>query len=164
MDLTSSRFEYSGSGVAVTGGAGNDVIWANKGKNILFGDAGNDRIVGASGNDTIVGGAGNDSMHGGGGDDTFTFGGNWGQDTIEQLATGTVTLWFDQGDASKWNADTLTYTDGENSVTVTGVEDVTLVFGAENEQFDKLYSVGAFSDFASENLYTKISKALIAWQ
>ena len=59
---------------------------------MLLGDGGNDRIVGGSGDDVIVGGIGNDSMHGGGGDDIFTFGRNWGVDTVEQLAEGSVTL------------------------------------------------------------------------
>ena len=122
--MTSQRFDYIGDGLTVRGGLGNDVIWANKGDNRLFGDEGNDRIVGASGNDIIVGGAGNDSLHGGGGDDIFAFGGDWGQDTIEQLTTGKVTLWFDEGDLSKWNEAKRTYTDGVNSVIVLGEAEV----------------------------------------
>ena len=34
---------------------------------------------------------------------------------------GTVTLWFTSGDESKWNAETLTYTDDDNSFKVSGV-------------------------------------------
>jgi len=156
VDMTSQRFEYTGSKLSIYGGDGDDVIWANQGKNMLFGDAGNDRIVGASGNDVIVGGIGDDRMHGGGGNDIFTFCENWGVDTIEQLATGSVTLWFLSGDESNWNAETLTYMDGENSVTVSGVsaDSVTLKFGPEqSEVCAELYNNGAFSEFASQKIF-----------
>ena len=165
VDMTSQRFEYVGDGLTIRGGEGNDVIWANKGGNRLFGDAGNDRIVGASGSDVIAGGIGNDRMHGGGGDDIFTFGENWGSDTVEQLADGLVTLWFASGDESKWNTDTLTYTDGENSVKVSGVaaDRITLKFGDDgSEQYDDLVSAGAFLDFTSERIFEEYGKGILA--
>ena len=96
----------------------------------------------------IVGGAGNDRLHGGGGDDTFCFGGNWGDDTVEQLSGGSVTLWFESGSESNWNATTLTYTDGANSITVSGVSNVTLNFGADASLPD-----GAFADAAYEKIF-----------
>ena len=148
VDMTSQRYGYTGDGVKVYGGLGNDTIWANKGSNTLFGDAGNDRLVGASGNDVIVGGSGNDSMHGGGGEDIFTFGGAFGQDTVEQLAEGSVTLWFETGSESNWNASSLTYTDGVNSVTVSGSVNVTLRFGT-----DAALPAGAFADAASQKVF-----------
>ena len=77
--------------------------------------------MGGSDADVIAGGAGNDSLHGGGGDDIFTFCADWGKDTVEQLAEGSVTLWFANGSASNWDASTLTYTDGTNSVKVSGI-------------------------------------------
>ena len=123
---------------------------------MLFGDAGNDCIVGASGDDVIVGGIGNDRMYGGGGDDVFTFCENWGADTIEQLAEGSVTLWFATGDESNWNSEAMTYTDGENSVTVSGVsaENVMLKFGVEqSEVFVQLYYKDAFAEFASQKIF-----------
>lgn len=160
VDLTSQRFDYVGGGMTVRGGLGNDVIWANNGDNTLFGDAGNDRIVGAGGNDVIVGGSGDDSLHGGGGDDIFAFGGNWGNDSIEQLADGKVTLWFEEGDKSKWDESTLTYRDGENSVKVSGVafENVTVKFGEgsnedDRQQYGKLLECGAFDEFGSERIF-----------
>ena len=163
VDLTSTRFEYVGGGLTVRGGAGDDVIWANSGDNLLFGDDGNDRIVGAAGNDVLVGGTGDDSMHGNGGDDLFVFGGNWGSDTVEQLADGKVTLWFADGDASKWDAATLTYSDGANSVKVTGVSDVTLKFGDDgSQQYQDLLAAGAFSDSTSDNLFTDKNKGMLA--
>ncbi len=163
VDMTSSRFKYMGDGLTIRGGDGDDTVWANKGDNFLFGDAGNDRIVGASGGDVIAGGIGNDSMHGGGGNDVFTFCGNWGIDTAEQLAGGTVTLWFASGDESKWNPGTLTYTDGENSVTVTGVDSVDLKFGDDgSERFAALSSAGAFDAFTSRKIFEESGKGVLA--
>ena len=122
----------------------------------LFGDAGNDRIVGGSGNDVITGGTGNDTLHGGGGNDIFCFGGDWGVDTIEQLTGGSVTLWFDEGDDTGWNTATMTYTNGANTVTVSGVAYVTLIFGGETPVN------GAFSDAASEKIFEDKNKGMIA--
>jgi autotransporter passenger strand-loop-strand repeat protein len=164
VDMTSQRFEYTGDGLTIRGGEGDDTIWANKGNNFLFGDAGNDRIVGASGNDVIAGGIGNDRMHGGGGDDVFTFCDNWGTDEVEQLAGGSVTLWFASGDESKWNNDTLTYTDVDNSVRVTGVATVTLKFGGAGDDaamFASLSDAGAFKEFTSQKIFEE-NKGLLA--
>ena len=160
IDLTSQKFAYVGEGVKVYGGVGNDTIWANKGKNLLFGDAGNDRIVGGSDNDVIIGGIGNDSMHGGGGKDIFTFGGNWGKDTITQLTDGKVTLWFEDGSASNWNASNLTYTDGENSVKVTGIasDKISLKFGGDTSELPE----GAFAEAASEKIFEDKNKGMLA--
>jgi len=156
IDLTSQRFAYTGNAPFIHGGDGDDVIWACYGNNELFGDAGNDRIVGASGNDVIVGGIGNDTMHGGGGDDIFTFCENWGTDTVQQLESGTVTLWFVSGDESNWNAETLTYADGSNSVTVSGVaaERITLKFGEDEDGvFGSLYEEYAFEEFSTQRIF-----------
>ena len=167
VDMTSQRFEYIGEGLTIRGGDGDDVIWANKGDNFLFGDAGNDRIVGASGNDVIAGGIGNDSMHGGGGNDVFAFCDNWGADTVEQLADGTVTLWFASGDEPKWNPGTLTYTDGDNSVTVSGVsaDKVELKFGENGKdaaRFATLSGLGTFDAFTSRRIFEESDKGILA--
>ena len=157
VDMTSQRFAYVGDGTTIYGGLGNDVIWANNGENKLFGDAGNDRLVGGSDDDVIIGGLGNDSMHGGGGNDIFCFGENWGIDTVEQLSGGSVTLWFESGSESNWNAETLTYSDGINSVTVSGTASVSLRFGAEAD-----LPAGAFFDAASEKIFEDKNKGLLA--
>ena len=165
IDLTSCRIEYIGVGMTIRGGDGDDVIWANKGDNSLFGDAGNDRIVGASGNDVIAGGIGNDSMHGGGGDDIFTFCENIGTDTVEQLESGSVTLWFASGSLDNWDTSTLTYTDGDNSVKVTGItsDKVTLKFGDDGSGlFNDLASKGAFLDFTSRMIFEENDKGMLA--
>ena len=156
IDLTSQQFAYEGSGTTIYGGSGSDIIWANSGNNILFGDAGSDRLIGGSGDDIIIGGSGRDTMHGGGGNDTFCFGGNWGKDTVEQLEGGSVTLHFENGSMDNWNAETLTYTDGNNTVKVSGVTEVTLVFGGTAPV------AGAFRDAASENIFEDKNKGMIA--
>ena len=158
VDMTSQRYGYVGDGVSIYGGLGNDIIWANNGNNILFGDAGNDRLVGGNNNDVFIGGIGNDSMHGGGGDDTFCFGENWGCDTIEQLSGSSVTLWFAKGSANNWNASTLTYTDGTNSIKVCGadIDDITLIFDGEAPV------AGAFLDAASEKIFEDKDKGMLA--
>ena len=165
VDMTSQQFEYIGDGLTIRGGSGNDTIWANKGDNKLFGDAGNDRIVGASGNDVIAGGIGNDRMHGGGGDDVFTFCNNWGADNVEQLADGFVTLWFASGDESNWNATSLTYSDGANSVKVSGIaaEQITLKFGDDgSDEFAELTAAGAFFDATTERIFEESGKGMLA--
>ena len=155
VDMTSQRFVNAEGGMEIHGGEGNDVIWAGNGENWLFGDAGDDRIVGASGNDVIAGGSGNDFLHGGGGEDLFVFGDNWGKDTVKQMPDGKVTLWFRDGDESKWNAALLTYTDGENTVKVTGVTEVSLKFGDDhgNPLYKEILTAGAFDDFTSERVF-----------
>ena len=165
VDLTSRRFAYIGGGLTVRGGDGDDTIWANAGDNMLFGDAGKDRLVGASGNDVLAGGAGDDTMHGGGGNDIFTFCENWGTDTVEQLAGGTVTLWFASGLSDNWDASTLTYSDGINSVTVSGItaENITLKFGGDgSEKFETLTTQGAFADRSSEKIFEDPTHGMIA--
>jgi Ca2+-binding RTX toxin-like protein len=157
VDMTSQVFAYSGDGVKIYGGLGNDTIWANVGQNTLFGDAGNDRLVGGSDADVIIGGSGNDSMHGGGGNDIFCFGGAWGQDTVEQFDGGSVTLWFENGSENNWDASTLTYTDGGKSVTVSGVSTVTLKFGDVDSAV-----AGAFLDAASENIFEDKDRGMLA--
>ena len=165
VDLTSDKFDYAGGGLSIHGGLGDDTIWANAGDNTLFGDAGNDRIVGAGGNDVLAGGLGDDSMHGGGGDDVFVFGDNWGNDTVEQLQDGKVTLWFKEGDESKWDGVNLTYHDGGKSVQVNGVaaENITLKFGDDgSRQYDKLLASGAFDEFSSERIFEDKNKGMLA--
>ena len=166
VDMTSQRFEYTGDGLTIRGGDGNDTIWANKGDNFLFGDAGNDRIVGASGNDMIAGGIGNDRMHGGGGDDIFTFCDNWGTDTVEQLAGGSVTLWFTSEMEGKvaWDDLSESYTDGVNHVSVKGISSVELKFGGVGEDaamFATLSEAGAFKEFTSQKIFEE-NKGLLA--
>ena len=134
IDLTSQRFTWAGDGVTIYGGIGDDTIWANCGTNTLSGDDGSDSIAGGSGDDVIIGGAGNDTLHGGGGKDVFRFSGNWGEDTVEQLSGGSVTLWIEGGSASRWDASARTYTDGASRITVSGVVHVSFKFDKADDQ------------------------------
>ena len=156
VDMTSQRFENVGGELTIRGGDGDDVIWANNGSNYLFGDEGNDRLVGGVGFDFIIGGSGDDSMHGGGGTDLFTFGENWGADTIEQLEDGMVMLWFVSGDHANWDASTLTYTDGTNSVTVSGVtaDQIEVYVGDEfPRDIERMSARGFFADATSQKAF-----------
>ena len=103
-------------------------------------------------------------MQGGGGNDVFTFCDNWGADTVEQLATGSVTLCFASGDESNWNTETLTYTDGDNSVKVSGVtaDRITLKFGDDgSDQFAALSGMGAFFDVTTERIFEESGKGIL---
>ena len=75
IDLTSNKFDYSGSEMTIYGGSGNDIIWAN--------DSVDNIIHGGLGDDTLVGGSQAN---------TFVFEANWGNDVI--YYNGTVTLNF----------------------------------------------------------------------
>ena len=154
VDMTGEHFTAELSGMTDRGGDGDDVLWGANGGNRLFGDDGNDRITGGTGNDVLAGGDGDDVLNGGGGNDTFTFGENWGNDVVSQAEGGKVTLWFASGDETKWDSYKLTYTDGDNSVTVTGVaaEQISLVFG-EVEGFDTLAAAGGFLGSSSEAIF-----------
>ncbi len=165
IDLTSQKFAYIGDEMTIYGGAGDDTIWANSNINTLCGDGGNDRIIGGSGNDIIIGGSGNDSMHGGGGDDIFCFGGNWGNDTVEQLANGRITLWFKSGSRNNWNSSTLTYSYGGQSVQVSGISNdrITLKFGDDASlTYDDLVVSGGFEDAASEKIFEDKNSGMLA--
>ena len=102
------------------------------------------------------------------GDDIFAFGGNWGQDNVEQLATGKVTLWFKDGDETKWNDQTLTYTDGDNSVKISGValENINLKFGDDNgnaiERKAELSAAGAFDEFTNGKIFEDKNRGMLA--
>ena len=83
---------------------------------------------------------------------------------MTQLATGKITLWFKDGDESKWNADTLTYTDGYNSVKVIGeCGNISLKFGDDGSgQYQNLQAAGAFDAFTSERIFEDKDKGMLA--
>ena len=84
---------------------------------------------------------------------------------MEQLATGSVTLWFASGDESNWNAETQTYTDGDNSVKVSGItaDKITLKFGDDgSEQYATLSGMGAFDAFTSQKVFEESGRGILA--
>ena len=79
-DFTLNASTFSGGGVMLLGGTGNDTL------------------MGTSRPDTLLGGAGNDSLVGGGGGDTFAWNArsSGSQTVVEQPGTGTSELDFSQ--------------------------------------------------------------------
>ena len=77
---------------------------------------------------------------------------------MEQLADGKVTLWFESGSLDNWDQDTLTYSDGVNSVTVKGVRDADICFGGDISDLP----AGAFTDYVSEKIYEERTKGILA--
>lgn len=63
----------AGAGMALLGGAGDDVLSGGSGADSLVGGAGDDTLLGGAGDDTIEGGTGSDVLDGGAGDDLFRF-------------------------------------------------------------------------------------------
>jgi hypothetical protein len=177
VDLTSQQYAYIGAGMAVHGGLGDDVIWANHGNNRLFGDAGNDRLVGANEDDLLAGGAGDDRLHGGGGSDIFALGGTWGDDTVEQLPESHSILWFDG--VTRADLSLSANSDGQavlscasGTVTLASVsfdevseafdngsdvlsDSLSLRFGGEEdpETYAHLLAAGAFLDSTSDHIF-----------
>ena len=75
-------------------------------------------------------------------------------------------MWFASGSMDNWDAATLTYADGENSVTVKGVtvDRVTLKFGDDGSaQYAALTpGRGAFAEFTSEKIFEEQGRGLLA--
>ena len=80
----------------ISGGLGNDTIWAWGGDDTIDGGAGNDWLDGGAGNDILEGGAGNDRLEGDVGSDTYRFSRGWGQDSIENEKNPNYNLSDDQ--------------------------------------------------------------------
>ena len=73
-----------------------------------------------------------------------------------QAADGSVILWFESGDQSNWDDATLTYTDGTNSVQVSGVtaDRIALKFGDDGSaQYKDLAAAGAFLGSTAEAVF-----------
>ena len=65
---------------------------------------------------------------------------------------------------SKWNAETLTYMDGDNRVKVSGLtaDKVTLKFDDDGyAQFATLSSMGAFFDATTERIFEESGKGIL---
>ena len=73
IDLTSFDYSLAATAMRLTGGLGDDIIWAG---------AGDDQLDGGDGDDVLFGGAGADTLAGGLGIDTFQFTASSGSDQI----------------------------------------------------------------------------------
>ncbi len=148
IDLTSTRYTADLEDLVARGGEGDDVLWGSQCSQTLIGDAGNDIVSGGSGSDIICGGSGNDRLSGGGGDDIFCFGKDWGTDTLDQIAGGTVTLVFESGMEVAWNSTGDAVVCGGNTITFSSVYDykISVFTGSEYLDYDRLAAQGCFAD------------------
>ena len=161
IDMTSARYTAELAGMTVRGGSGNDVLWGAAGGNKLFGDDGNDRITGGAGDDLIAGGSGNDVLNGGGGSDLFTFGENWGDDLVSQVAGGSIELWFAEDESSisafEMNGSVIFRNEvGTASVTIenAALADLTVHYGDDGSaRFAELAAEGAFLGSTAEAVF-----------
>lgn len=87
---TINAAKFSGKGVTVDGGAGNDSITGGTDRDLFLGGTGYDTLVGDAGNDILDGGAGNDFLDGGADNDSLVGGagndwldGGAGNDTLD---------------------------------------------------------------------------------
>ncbi len=82
--------------LALTGGAGTDIISATSRDDVLAGGGGDDLLYGGNGSDRIDGGTGDDRLDGGAGDDVFVYARGDGSDEIVD-ASGNDALEFGAG-------------------------------------------------------------------
>ena len=118
------------------GYGGGDTLTGGDGIDTLIGGAGDDILEGGAGADILIGGAGDDILEGGAGADTYIFGGNFGEDTIQNDGDG-GNLYF----RSVENSDDLDIglvgsnyeiKTGANKVTVEGAGSYTIHHGSED--------------------------------
>jgi glucose/arabinose dehydrogenase len=76
------------AGDDLSGGAGNDMIFAGSGKDLVRGGTGNDTLYGGNGNDMLSGDPGNDFIFGGDGIDVASFSGMRANYQIRALSNG----------------------------------------------------------------------------
>ena len=109
------------------------------GDEILYGTPGRETIDGGDGKDIIIGGTGDDVLTGGNGDDTFIYVAGDGNDEIRGGAgTDTLAITGSAGDnvfrvENLDNNDKLEVTVDGGHLSVTGVEEITIVGGGGND-------------------------------
>ena len=109
--------------VVLDGGTGNDAITGGAGDDVVFGGDDNDKLSGGAGADDLFGGGGNDVVAGGAGDDDLS--GNNGNDTITGGTGNDIALLGAGNDLFIWNS-------GDGSDTIQG-----------GTEFDTLRLVGS---------------------
>ena len=123
---------------ALDGGKGDDSLFGNKGDDTLNGGDGidflkggndDDLLMGGEGDDTLVGGSGADTLVGGLGSDVFVFGGDAGQDVIDDFETGVDLIQFSAQDLE---FDDLMISSVEDDVVISyGEDDSITLIGAD---------------------------------
>ena len=115
------------------GGADADMLRGGGGDDLLVGGGGNDRLEGGTGNDVLDGGDGEDTLQGGDGDDIFRAGNH---PQLIDGGAGTDRLIVDFsgfGGDLVWSNDPAQTMTLPDSVTVTGIEALTLTTGTGND-------------------------------
>ena len=89
---------------------------------------------------------------------------HWGADTVEITDNAYITLRFASGNESNWDAEKRIYRDGNNSVTVLGGANSTIVlkFGDDGEQYSDMVDIGAFESAASEKIFEDKNNGMLA--
>ena len=105
-------------------------------RNLLLGFGGGDTLTGGDGIDTLIGGAGDDILEGGAGADTYIFGGNYGEDTIQNDGDGGNLYFRSVGDVNDLSiglaGSNYEIKTGANKVTVEGAGSYTIHHGSED--------------------------------
>lgn len=132
------------TGVIMSGGGGNDLLYGGSGNDVQIGGDGADRLSGGSGNDTMIGGEGVDRLYGGNGDDLIYADENDSFDGIDGGDGFDVLVIDDSVDKTQVFATVLNLVelgfeaavggDGNDSFTVTTEED-TFLYGAGGNDF-----------------------------
>jgi len=60
LDMTSENYSLEATSMTLSGGAGDDILWAAEGDDVLNGGDGNDVLNGSAGDDVLSGGDGSD--------------------------------------------------------------------------------------------------------
>ena len=125
-----------------------DQIYGNVGDDLIFGNAGADVIDGGAGDDTITSGTGDDVIEGGLGSDTVVFVGNKEDFTFAVATDGTLTVTdVSTGDFlgvdTITGVETLSFNDGDLTVTTSVDGDVTLTGSDVDDVISLTGNVGA---------------------
>ena len=117
IDLTSQNFSLADQPMTISGGTGNDTLWAGSGDDRLEGGAGDDMLFGGSGSDTLVGGSGAD---------VFQFTGSSGADEIVDfdLSEDRIELFLSAGSEADWSLESGVVSWGSVVISLTGLETV----------------------------------------
>jgi Ca2+-binding RTX toxin-like protein len=127
----------------VGGGSGNDTVTTGDGDSYVGGGAGDDTVTTGAGDDHVGGGHGNDTLKTGSGDDTVYFDG--GIDTADAAAghdllflalyglQANVTVSISAGSAAEGYSGLASNTNGNHSVSFTGIEHFEIYTGAGDD-------------------------------
>jgi len=128
IDVT---FEGGGGGGAdvLSGGQGDDTIYAGGGADVVDGDQGDDALYGGAGDDQIDGGQGDDLIDGGAGDDVLV--GGQGEDAFVFRAGDGDDIILDFGQQDELRFEGPEFSAEDFSLQTNGDESATITFGGD---------------------------------